>query len=321
MQDDLDSALEIINNWRASHSFPLNTFQIWLKKRAREIDPTSLVAQRIKRLSSIRLKLSRFPSIRLSQMQDIGGCRAVLGSVKKVDELVARYKNSDLKHKLDHMDDYIRTPKESGYRGVHLIYRYLSDRSATYNGLKIEVQLRSPMQHAWATAVETVGTFTRQALKSSFGEADWLRFFALMGTAIARKEGTQIVPKTPTTLKELRAELREHNRRLDVENHLQTYGYALQAVEESSANQRAHYFLLELDATAQKLRIKGYKSSELAQASNDYLATEKDMSTSGGDAVLVSVESVGALRRAYPNYYMDTHVFIDAVRDALSQKA
>jgi hypothetical protein len=38
-----------------------------------------------------------------------------------------------------------------------------------YNDLKIEMQLRSQYQHAWATAVETVGTFIGQALKSSIG--------------------------------------------------------------------------------------------------------------------------------------------------------
>ena len=52
------------------------------------------------------------------------------------------------------VDDYITTPKDSGYRGVHLIYRYYSDKNETFNGLKIEVQIRTALQHAWATAVD-----------------------------------------------------------------------------------------------------------------------------------------------------------------------
>ncbi len=63
-------------------------------------------------------------------------------------------------------DDYIEHPKESGYHGIHLIYQYRSDKRTDNNSLKIEVQLRSQLQHAWATAVETVGTFVQQALKS-----------------------------------------------------------------------------------------------------------------------------------------------------------
>jgi ppGpp synthetase/RelA/SpoT-type nucleotidyltranferase len=106
----------------------------------------------------------------LSQMQDIGGCRAIVSSAEGVAKLCASYAESDLKHILHQTDNYIDTPKDSGYRGVHLIYRYHSDRRQDYNSLKIEMQLRSQLQHAWATAVETVGAFVRQALKSSVGE-------------------------------------------------------------------------------------------------------------------------------------------------------
>jgi ppGpp synthetase/RelA/SpoT-type nucleotidyltranferase len=75
--EELERALTIINNWRSVHSFPLNTFQKTLRDKARKVDSQVLVAQRIKRLSSIELKLRRFaPQMQLSQMQDIGGCRA-----------------------------------------------------------------------------------------------------------------------------------------------------------------------------------------------------------------------------------------------------
>ncbi|WP_457767666.1 RelA/SpoT domain-containing protein [Cyanobium sp. ULC082] len=72
-----------------------------------------------------------------------------------------------LKHKLLRVDNYQAEPKPSGYRGIHLIYRYRSNKSETYNGLLLEVQIRSPLQHAWATAVETVGTFLKQSLKGT----------------------------------------------------------------------------------------------------------------------------------------------------------
>ena len=72
-EDALEKALEVINNWRSSHSYPLNTFQVTLRKKAKQIDSNCLIAQRIKRLSSIKLKLERFSTMKLSQMQDIGG--------------------------------------------------------------------------------------------------------------------------------------------------------------------------------------------------------------------------------------------------------
>jgi ppGpp synthetase/RelA/SpoT-type nucleotidyltranferase len=116
-------------------------------------------------------------------MQDIGGCRAVLRSVERVNQLYDYYKSSQVKHRIIHADNYINNPKDSVYRGIHLIWRYHSDRSEDYNDLKVEMQLRSTIQHAWATAVETVGTFVQQALKSSQGEENWLRFFCPNGNS------------------------------------------------------------------------------------------------------------------------------------------
>jgi hypothetical protein len=315
---EIESAFYTINNWRSSHSFPLNTFQVGLREKAKQVDSNRIVAQRIKRLSSIHQKLLRFPKLKLSEIQDIGGCRAVVKSVREIDQVVKLYQQSQIKHKLDHIDDYIRTPKRSGYRGVHLIYRYYSDKKKTYNGLKIEIQLRSPLQHAWATAVETVGTFTRQALKSSKGEKQWLRFFALMGSAIANRERTASVPNTPPERADLVAELRHYVSSLDIIKRLETYGEALQTLEGPSV-QGAHYFLLALDPGAQQVTITGFVSRELEKAADAYLATERSMSEqTGAEAVLVSVESLASLRRAYPNYFLDTRVFIETVKRAIA---
>ncbi len=312
-----DEAFEIVGNWRSAHNYPLNIFQTSLRRRVRKIDSSAIVAQRIKRISSIHAKISRYPTMRLSMMQDIGGCRAVMANVEDAKKLVKSYKQSDIKHALTQEDDYIESPKSSGYRGVHLIYRYYSDKIKTFNGLKVEVQLRSNLQHAWATAVETVGTFIQQALKSSQGEEDWLRFFSLMGSAMAVRESTAFVPNTPTDSKELKDELIHYAEKLKVEDHLQTYGTALKTIE--SSDSKDQYYLLELDPIAKQIKVQGYKSNELDRASAEYLDIERKLQ-SGKDAVLVSVDSVTALRRAYPNYFLDTHVFIEAVKEAIIVK-
>jgi ppGpp synthetase/RelA/SpoT-type nucleotidyltranferase len=313
------NAIDVINNWRSSHGYPLNTFQMNLRKSARSIDPGADIAQRTKRLQSIATKLDRFRQMKLTQMQDIGGCRAVVKSVADVRALAKFYQDkSRIKHKLATCDDYIAAPPRSGYRGIHLVYRYYSDKRNTqrYNGLKIEIQLRSQYQHAWATAVETVGTFIRQALKSSMGEDEWLRFFALMGTAIALRENAPPVPDTPNG-SELITELTEYIDLLNVENRLRAYGDALRSIVEGSLN--AHYYLMRLDPSAPQLIITGFKLHELAQAEAEYAHAEKYAKEHPGtDAVLVAVESVAALQRAYPNYFADTRVFVELMKQALS---
>ena len=108
------------------------------------------------------------------------------------------------------------------------------------------MQLRSQLQHAWATAVETVGAFVQQALKSSIGEQEWLRFFALMATAIAVREKAAPVPNTPTTYSDLVNELREHAHTLDIANKLAAFGTALN-VFENPQTKNNHYYLIEVN--------------------------------------------------------------------------
>lgn len=311
-------ALDVINNFRSIHGHPLNTFQTTLRIKGRQIDQDVIVAQRVKRMSSIQSKLERYPTMTLSQMQDIGGCRAVVYDVEAVNALVESYLSSDLKHKLHTNDDYISSPKPTGYRGRHLIYRYYSDKVPTYNDLKIEMQFRSLYQHAWATAVEIVGTFTKQALKSSQGEDAWLRFFALMGSCIARIEGTQSVPGTPENLDDLVDELKNAEHELNAVSKLTAFSTAPDQIETSGAGKN-HFFLMELDVQTNELKVKAYTASQLDQATADYLEVEKrTKGNSAQDAVLVSVDSLAALRRAYPNYYLDTDMFVALVQDSLA---
>lgn len=59
--------------------------------------PQVIVSRRIKRLSSIILKLRQNPTMNLTQMQDVGGCRAVVGHIREIEPLVAAYETSRAK--------------------------------------------------------------------------------------------------------------------------------------------------------------------------------------------------------------------------------
>ncbi len=320
VNEEFTSALDIINNWRAAHYYPLNTFKVTLRTKSAEVDPSSLVAQRIKRMSSIFLKLQRFPTMKLSQMQDIGGCRAIVTNIDHVRNLVKKYENSDLKHELDTKDDYITKPKASGYRGVHLIYKCFYDKpkSSVYNGQYIEMQIRSRQQHAWATAVETVGTFLNQSLKSSQGEEDWLRFFELMGSVIALREKSPLVPNTPVKKKDLIVEVKNYAEKLSVINSLSMFGHALQVGSEGVTKSGHYFFLLLLEPGKGKMTIEGFTKRQLEEATDKYLEVERKIeNTPGSDAVLVSADSFAALNRAFPNYFLDTAFFIDELKRAI----
>ena len=93
-ESETEDTLEIVNNFRAAHNMPLLIFRIDLTERARKIDLTSTVAQRLKRMPSIEAKLRRLSSMRLTQMEDIGGCRAVVRTAGMVLKLAALYDKS-----------------------------------------------------------------------------------------------------------------------------------------------------------------------------------------------------------------------------------
>ena len=118
---DGQRALLVINNWRSSHAYPLNTFQITLRNRARRIEQNVIIAQREKRLDSIHRKLVAKPTMRMTQMQDIAGCRAVFTNLSDVDKLVNLYKKGrHFGHKFRNEKNYIQHPKPDGYRSYHL---------------------------------------------------------------------------------------------------------------------------------------------------------------------------------------------------------
>ena len=322
--NDLRHAREIVNNWRAAHSLPLDRVRMELEERVTSLGEEALVAQRLKRLSSIDAKLRRFCSMNLARMQDVGGCRAVLPSVDDVRRVARGYADRPSRHRVAHMDDYLTSPRASGYRGIHLVSRFQprDEGEAVYAGMRIEIQLRSRLQHAWAAAVETVGTFSGQALKSSEGDEGWLRFFALMGSEIAFSEGCHLVPDTADSRDLLRRDLAAATAALDAVARLERYRQALKVLEGHVRNGRPEYFHIVTeswpDGTA-RVRWNEYASDEREEAIRAFEEVEAAIEHfPGAETVLVRVASVDALRSAYPSYFADTRAFVAELERAIA---
>lgn len=321
--DDLNNALLTINNWRTSHQFPLNTFQIRLRREAKKIDENCLIGQRIKRLSSIKSKLERIRGLNLAQIQDIGGCRAIVNNMIALQTLFEIYNSRSsrgLKHELFTIDDYVfDKPRFTGYRSIHLVYKYQSDKSQVYNSLKIEIQLRTILQHAWATAVETIDSFTDQNLKLGGGKKSWRRFFALMSSVIALREHTPVVPDTSDNLEILRNEIIVLEHELNVIHLLEGFSAALEFTGQKGYK-GAGYFLLNLDPIKKVVSIANFPKtrSGLEEASNRYLEEEKNNRFTQKNIVLVTADTLDTLRLTYPNYYADTTRFTSVLKEVLS---
>jgi hypothetical protein len=327
-EPDVEGALEVLANWRSSHAFPLNTITMDLRQKSRRVGSGALVVQRLKRSRSIIAKLAKESTMRLSQMQDIGGCRAVVDSIAQVYEFQRLYRTSRSLHSFVADSDYIASPKPSGYRSLHLIYRFRSRSRPEFDKLMFEVQLRTRIQHSWATAVETVGAVIGQALKSSEGEKLWLSFFRNAGAALAISEGGAAVPGPVMTRTKLASTLQAQRDALDVRKKLGAYRLALKYTAKTDLK-KAGYFLLVLRPDTPELQIFAFSKRNVEGAYREYERFEKllplfpkgpqlslfpDLNDfTGAQAVLVGADSLRSIRESYPNYYLDTEAFLEGI--------
>ena len=313
--EQIEEATRVIDNWRAAHAFPLHVIYMHLRRMA--AGKNIVVAERLKRLDSIINKLEREPSMSLWMMQDLGGCRFIVPSIDDVYKYANKYDRSRKRHVCKEKYDYIRNPKASGYRSLHMVYEYYSDTIDTYNkNMLIEIQYRTHLQHLWATAVETLGLFTKQAIKAGQGSNDVMRFFVLVSSLFALREGSPIVPGTIGDETELVAELEEINSRHNLLDMLSAIRVAVD-VEKKRDNRQAGYYILILNYNTKRLRVRYYPPSQLEVATNIYKQIEATRAESKIDAVLVRVDSFKSLRSAYPNYFSDIEEFVNLVKGYL----
>ena len=327
-EEENDKSLEILDNWRAIHSYPMHVLKKRLRKKSQMIDGNSLVVQRLKRVPAILAKLKRSydgrtPTMKLSQMQDLGGCRAVLSNVSLARKLHNDYFiKGDLKHKKVGEKDYITNPKKDGYRSIHLIYKFFSDKKkAEYNDLLVEVQIRSRLQHLWATAIETVDFFTRQAIKSNEGEKEWMDFFKLVSSAFAKMEGCPCVPDTPDNEKDLYSRIKEKESQLNVIKVMKGWTQAVEVFRQSKKlSKKYQYFLLELDISREKLNISVFTENQEQIAIQKYTEIEKkNLGKKEFDVVLVGADNINDLEKAYPNYFVDSGEFLSHLQKIINK--
>jgi hypothetical protein len=315
----LQEGYATLNAWRALHSVPLAALYQTVYREARLVAPEPLVVQRLKRVESVIAKLQRFPQMKLSRMQDLGGCRAILTDVAESQRLMEAFVGREIRHTRVRQDDYVEQPKRDGYRGYHIVYRFNSTRNPEPSGLKIEVQIRSRLQHHWATAVEIVGTLLATSLKSNVGPEKWRRFFALAGSAFAHQEGRPSVPGTPDDYHELLRELYRLEEQLRAREFLRGASETLKVLRVAG---RGEYYLLALDWQRDRLEVTPYNQDQFSRAQTEYLRIEKRFARRPGTvAVLVKASTLDSLREAYPNLYLDAEQFVGALTKSLTVRS
>ncbi len=305
--------LSVIEEWRAAHRAVLNTFQAILRVRARGKDIT--VAQRHKRRRTIFDKLMRFPNMQLSRMDDVAGCRLIFTKTKSLYAFRETFHKARFNHRRrNELDkyDYIKQPKQTGYRGVHDVYEYdvKSEVGKPLTGLYVEIQYRTLVQHAWATAVEVIGFITESQPKFQKGDKRFEHAMALASEILARAHERAKGPVPDMSDRELVAAFLSADMSLGLLQMLR----GLNAADKAVSGKRNAILIFSGDRA---LEVKTYRDAP--DALRALFELERQMPER--DIVLVRADTSDEVRLAFRNYFSDARDFIRLVEEGCTKLA
>lgn len=316
-KEEVNNAINMINDWRYLHLPALDELQVSLIQLLKDNNIRVFsVSRRLKRLSSILNKLDRNPQSGLGTLQDIGGLRIVVYTMDALNKAMNIIINN-IPESFEFTKqpvNYIERPKtESGYRSVHFVYKYHSS-DTDLDGMKIELQLRTKLQHSWAMAVETAELITGTALKSSQGDEEWLVFFKIVSSLFAIKEKTSIMEEHKEkgqNMKTLMCQLYEMNKKYNFNDTLKALNVTNSYAKKD--NYQDGYYILSINFEKKNVNIKSFPREHEEEASALYSRLEKTVESSKNAVVLVSVPKIQQLQEAYPSYFLNTEEFLSAV--------
>ena len=166
------------DNFREAHNIIIKLFTIELKKV--NFSKQHLTASRNKRIETIISKLCRPEKPKLDRIHDIAGTRIIFENIKSLENYIDILENTELVNFKEKSNEdknrynYIKNPKSDGYRSIHKVFYYssnipystLNEKSFNLENKKIELQLRTRLQHIWATTVEIYDIINKSNIKT-----------------------------------------------------------------------------------------------------------------------------------------------------------
>lgn len=168
------------DDFREAHNIIIKLFSIELEKIKKNFLGEYLIASRNKRIETIISKLCRPEKPKLDRIHDLAGTRIIFEDMKSLENYINILENTVLvnfeekNNKDKNRYNYIKNPKSDGYRSIHKVFYYSSKLSycapnkkeVNLENKKIELQLRTKLQHIWATAVEIYDIVNKSNVKT-----------------------------------------------------------------------------------------------------------------------------------------------------------
>lgn len=313
-REEIIRTFAIAANWRDSHVYPMRSVRMSLIQRMRRLGVIGNTASRPKRMASIRRKLKVQPTMKLDQINDLAGCRVIVENIAGVWALV-RECTENFPHPLRGRPyDYVTVGKPDGYRSYHLVFNFQSgDHDSAFSGRRVELQIRTRLQHSWATAVEAVGMYRNENMKAGEGDPNWLRLFKLMSDefALAERCGDGVDGVRSHRL----AEIRELNRQLGAADLLDDLRSVTRYFTEYVHSEDAKYYLIAYDLESQQVIVTPYGDALSSSMALDKAEREIEWDEGPRKVVMVEIDKISSLVDAYPNYFGDVLLFSRRLRD------
>ncbi|BBO79632.1 hypothetical protein DSCO28_01980 [Desulfosarcina ovata subsp. sediminis] len=303
--EDHEIEAEIIfDDYRRAHLQPLTDATYLIQDWLAQFDKNFYIAQRLKRRPQILRKMRRF-SVRLTQLQDIGGNRIIVDTNADVEELrkfllknIENAKSLSLHRETDYR---VFGRDDTGYRALHMILNCA--------GLKIELQLRSRAQHHWAESIERTSVIYGQLLKENEGDRRVLDYFKTLSHVFFELECCrEPTPQEKIELddrRELAENIIDQGRRGELlysrvnEDILHT----LAGVERNRPSQFNNWILIFDWNTGQFVTWESI-SKDPVEAYDSYNKSENQYAESDGfEVVLVGSSDVSMIRRTHSHYF------------------
>ncbi|MCX7381969.1 MAG: RelA/SpoT domain-containing protein [Alphaproteobacteria bacterium] len=318
----LTADMHTLENWRAAHLYVINTFQSGMRSRRSRfgMNDSVTIAQRLKRRPTIIDKLIREPGMSLSRMHDIAGCRLIFPDTGTLGQ----YRDSVLMTKAAHdivgdkdRYDYIRNPKMTGYRGIHDVYKYNvnSVGGKKWNGLRIEIQYRTRVQHAWATAVEISDIVNATRIKFNDAKEEISRLFILSSELLSRAH--ENLPGPCPSIHD--ADLVHEFIQLEDRIHgiLRLRNITSQQFQQFARTSKL-FLLINHTSGDREGTFQAEAFADSAAAVQRYSFLERELQ-GVADVVLVGASQQDQIKLAYTNYFSDASEFIALIDSAVEK--
>jgi len=303
-EDQQIEAEIIFDDYRRAHLQPLTDTTYIIQSWLSQFDKQFYIAQRLKRRPQILRKMRRF-SVRLTQLQDIGGNRVIVDTNADVEELrrllLERIKGEGAIDLFRETDYRVKGRDDTGYRALHMILNR--------GGLKVELQLRSRAQHYWAESIERTSVIYGRHLKENEGDPAVLEYFKCLSNVFYELEcGREPSPKEKMDLDDRR----EHAERIIAEAthsdllYSQASDVILKTLEEIERGRRSPFnnWILIFDWNSGQFVNWQSISKDPNEAYDSYRRMENQYSERDGfEVVLVGSSDVSMIRKTHSHYF------------------